>query len=147
MTTTAATSMMTTKVTTATTNAPLPTSTQSETTMDWFKWPYRESTVVRKKPSYNYEDEYRTWLEHLSTSEIQAMITSTSSDSTQFSTGSSQQYRQLSFTSTRPDWSADTRVVTVVTPPAKRQQASVGANERNPLGTQINGKNDATPKV
>jgi hypothetical protein len=112
------------------------TNTQSKATVDWFKWPgHTSSSSTTKTPLDDFEKEYKEWIQYLTTDQMQEEITSTVANSLT-SISPRQQYQPMGHLPTKSNW----KIVTINTPPAKRQQPSNSvASERNAIATQANG--------
>ena len=125
------------------------TSTVKVVPMDWPNLPFKDSADMKKNPLNDVDKEYQEWLAYLTTNEIHGIITSTESSKTSLPLSPRQQQQQQqqqqgsSSTSTKSTWPSDHRVVTVNTPPAKRQhsQQSPGVSVRNFIAIPNNGKN------
>jgi hypothetical protein len=112
------------------------TSTQSKATRDWFKWAGQTSkgSAIEGRID-DYEKEYKEWIQYLTTDQNHEEITSqTINPSTSISPR--QQYQPMGHLPTKSTW----KIVTINTPPAKRQQPSNSViSERNPISTLTNG--------
>lgn len=101
-----------------------------------------ENPSMKNEPIDDLDEEYRDWLEYLTTNEIQGFLTSTLSDPTSAWISSRQQPEstQNPLTSKSPIF-FDPRLVTVATPPAKRHhsQQYPGVSERNAIAIPITG--------
>lgn len=113
------------------------TSTQSKATIDWFKWPDQTSSSSTKNSRLDdFEKEYKEWVEYLTTDQIQEDVTSTTTANPLTSISPREQYQHMGYLTTKSNW----KIVTINTPPAKRQQPSNPvASERNAIATQTNG--------
>jgi hypothetical protein len=122
----------------------IPTSAKFQATADWFKWPDKTFGSTKKESSDDSGEEYRDWLEYFTGDKIQEIRTSATTTTTTTSTSTpiplQQQQQQMGYPPMNSNW----KIVTINTPPAKRQhsQQSPVVSERNALAMAANGKNE-----
>ena len=146
LTTTTTTTARTTRTTTSTTSITYRTTTVAHVTnksnshnkviLDRFVWPDQLLSSTNTDRSNDFEKEYQDWLEYLTTNGIQEILTSTTLSSTSTPIVTREEYPQINSLSTKPSW----RLVTVDTPPSKRQhQSNSLSSDRNAISMQPNG--------
>ena len=138
-TTTTTQSTRTTTRSTPRTTTPIPisnkTNSHSKVILDRFVWPDQQLSSTSKIRSDDFEKEYQDWLEYLTTNGIQDVFTTTPM-TTSTPIISREQYPPVNSLPTESNW----RIVTVDTPPSKRQhQSNSLTSDRPAIVIQPNG--------